>query len=77
LSTHGFGLAEAIELARALGGLPPRCVVYAIEGSSFEEGAALSPPVVAAAAEVARRLCGEIIALGEMKGRPLCTNPRS
>jgi hydrogenase maturation protease len=60
LSTHGFGLAEAIELARVLGQLPPRCVVYAIEAARFEAGAALSPPVRAAAAEVARRLCIEI-----------------
>ena len=29
-STHGIGLPEAIELARALGMLPRRCVVYAI-----------------------------------------------
>ena len=32
LSTHGFGLAEAMELARVLTQLPPYCVVYAIEG---------------------------------------------
>ena len=45
LSTHGFGLAEAVELGRALGRLPPACVVYAIEGLSFEAGAPLSPAV--------------------------------
>jgi hydrogenase maturation protease len=60
LSTHGFGLAEAIELARALGRLPPRCIVYAIEGDLFESGAPLSPPVAAAVADVARRLRAEI-----------------
>ena len=27
-STHGMGLPDAIELARALGTLPPRCIVY-------------------------------------------------
>jgi hydrogenase maturation protease len=48
MSTHGFGLAEAIELARALGQLPRRCVVYAIEGRSFEIGDPLSPEVEAA-----------------------------
>lgn len=56
LSSHGFGLAETIELARALGRLPPTCVVYAIEGASFELGAPLSPPVAAAVAAVAERL---------------------
>ena len=60
VSTHGFGLAEAIELARALGQLPPRCIVYAIEGGSFETGAPLSPPAQAAVAEVSRRLSAEI-----------------
>jgi hydrogenase maturation protease len=60
VSTHGFGLAEAIELARALGQLPPRCVVYAIEGGTFEAGAPLSPPVAAAVGDVARRLLAEV-----------------
>jgi hydrogenase maturation protease len=60
LSTHGFGLAAAVELARALGQLPPRCVIYAIEGASFETGAPLSPPVAAAVADVVRRLRAEI-----------------
>lgn len=56
LSTHGFGLAEAVELARALGQLPPLCVVHAIEGASFETGAAPSPAVALAVGEVAGRL---------------------
>jgi len=61
LSTHGLGLAEAIELARALGALPPRCVVYAIEGASFEAGAPLTPAVSDAVADVALRLEAEIV----------------
>jgi hydrogenase maturation protease len=59
-STHGFGLASAIEFARALGQLPRRAIVYAIEGTSFEAGAPLSPPVVAAVPEAVRRLYAEI-----------------
>jgi len=70
LSTHGFGLAEAIELARALGQLPPRCVVYAIEGISFEAGAPLSPAVAAAVAAVAARLRTEV-ASDEVSGEQL------
>lgn len=58
-STHGMGVADAIELARALGELPARCVVYAVEGQSFETGAPLSAPVEAAAAEVIRRVRAE------------------
>jgi hydrogenase maturation protease len=61
MSTHGFGLAEAIELGRALGQLPPCCIVYAIEGASFETGAPLSGPVVVAVADVAGQLRAEIV----------------
>ena len=45
-STHAFGVADAIELARALGRLPARVDVYAVEGAEFAVGAGLSPPVV-------------------------------
>jgi hydrogenase maturation protease len=62
LSTHGFGPAAAVELARALGRLPRQCIVYAIEGASFETGALLSPRVAAAVAEVARHLRDEMAA---------------
>ena len=60
-STHGFGLSEALELARALGALPPGCVVYAIEGENFTFGAALSPNVAAAVEIVADRLRADIL----------------
>ena len=59
LSTHGFGLVEAIELARVLGSLPERCVVYAIEARSFDLGAALSAEVAAAADDVVERVLAE------------------
>ncbi|MHB1872583.1 MAG: hydrogenase maturation protease [Steroidobacteraceae bacterium] len=55
-SSHGLGLAEALELARALGVLPARCVVYGIEGRSYEAGEPLSVPVRAAVESVARRI---------------------
>jgi hydrogenase maturation protease len=45
MSSHGFGVPQAIELARALGSLPARCRVYAIEGSVFDTGAPLSDDV--------------------------------
>jgi hydrogenase maturation protease len=60
-STHGLGLAEALELARTLGALPPCCVVYAIEGESFQIGAPMSLPVAAAVPVVADRLCRDIM----------------
>lgn len=59
-STHGLGLGEAVELARALGSLPPRCIVYAIEGQDFAPGAPLSPAVADAVAEAGGKLSREI-----------------
>jgi hydrogenase maturation protease len=44
-STHAMGLPEAVELARELGRLPKRLVVYGIEGQSWEAGEGLSEPV--------------------------------
>lgn len=45
VSTHALGLPEAVELARELGRLPGRLIVYGIEGESFETGEGLSYPV--------------------------------
>ena len=44
-STHAVGLAAAIELGRALDRLPPRLVVFGIEGERFEAGTELTPRV--------------------------------
>jgi hydrogenase maturation protease len=59
-STHLLGVAEAVELARALGRLPQRTIVYGIEGGSFDTGAPLSEAVRAAAAEVAASIRREL-----------------
>lgn len=47
-STHAFGVGEAIELARALGRLPERVVVYGVEGATFSAGVGLTERVAAA-----------------------------
>lgn len=52
-STHALGLAEAVELARSLGRLPARVLVYGIEGAGFAFGKGLGPEVEAAVAHVA------------------------
>lgn len=44
-STHAIGIAETIELARALGRLPRRVRVYGIEGGGFATGAGLTTAV--------------------------------
>ncbi len=59
-STHGFGLAQAVGLARVLGTLPPEVVVYAIEGEDFSPGSGLSAPVRRAVADCSRRVCEEL-----------------
>jgi hydrogenase maturation protease len=56
LSSHGLGLHHALELARALGSLPRACLVYAIEGASFETGARLSLATATAAERLAREI---------------------
>ena len=61
-STHHFGLGEAVELARALGRLPERVVVYGIEGASFDTGETLSAVVREAAARVAEAIAEEVAA---------------
>ena len=59
-STHTFSVAEAIELARALGRLPRRLIVYGVEGKTFEAGPGLSPEVEKAAQEVVERVLGDL-----------------
>jgi hydrogenase maturation protease len=61
-STHAFGLAEAVELARALGRLPGHTVVFGIEGARFEAGDELSPEVAAAVPGVAESVREEVAA---------------
>ena len=51
-STHRFGLAEAVETARALGLLPKSLFVHGIEGGEFGAGTQLTGPV----REAAKRL---------------------
>ena len=72
-STHGLGLAEAIELARALDRLPSRTIVYGIEGSSFSAGAPLDPAVERAIDETLTRVMAEL-AVASPTGAP-CNPP--
>jgi hydrogenase maturation protease len=65
LSSHAFGLGEAVALARALGLAPRHIVVYAIEGESFETGAPISDRVAAAIAPAAERVATEATTLQE------------
>jgi hydrogenase maturation protease len=55
-SSHSFGVAEAIELARSLHQLPEHLVVYGIEGGKFDAGVGLSFEVEQAVGEVVNRI---------------------
>ena len=59
-STHAFGVAEAIELARALKQLPKNLIVHGIEGKCFEAGIGLSLEVEKSAQEVVKRVQQDI-----------------
>jgi|SRR5579871_1843154 len=61
-STHGVGLAEAIELSRVLGCLPRKLRVYGIEGQHFEMGAEVSDKVKQAVETVVRSINAEVTA---------------
>ena len=58
-STHAFGVGEVIELARALGRLPGRVIVYGVEGAEFAACDGLSPAVAAAVEPLAAELIEE------------------
>jgi len=59
-STHAFGVAEAVGLARTLGLLPPRVIAYAIEGADFDPGAPVSAMVAASVDAVVARVAAEV-----------------
>jgi len=69
-STHGLGVAEAIELAHVLDRLPTRLRVYGVEGGRFEPGAGVSPEVLRAVEEVVRRIIADVRALHHDRPNP-------
>lgn len=62
-SSHAFGLADVVELARTLERAPRDIIVYAVEGGCFDRGAPMSAAVTAAAGEVAERVIAEVAGL--------------
>jgi hydrogenase maturation protease len=59
-SSHAFGVAGAIELARSLGNLPEYLLVLGVEAQQFETGAPISPMVQRAAEDLLQILPAEI-----------------
>ena len=62
VSGHTLGVAEGLELARALGVLPPTVWIYVIAGGDFGYGAALTAPVEAAVSTVADQIRADVAA---------------
>ncbi len=60
LSVHGFGLAEAFDIARQLGKLPPRTLIVGVEPQRIEINQGLSPAVAAAVPRVISIIKAEV-----------------
>jgi hydrogenase maturation protease len=60
VSSHGFGVAQAVGLAQALGGLPARLVLYGIEAADFAPGTPPCAPVRGGVARVVELLLEEL-----------------
>ena len=60
VSSHLFGLSEAVEVSRAMGLLPGQLFVCGIEAASFGYGEALSPDVETAVGIAVERILREV-----------------
>jgi hydrogenase maturation protease len=56
VSSHGIGLGDTVELARALGRLPARLAVLAVVGREFGFGTELTAEVAIAVADLVERV---------------------
>lgn len=59
-STHAVGVADVLELGRAVGKAPRRVIVLGVEGVAFGMGDELTPAVAAAVDEVAATALAEL-----------------
>jgi len=59
-SSHAFGVAEAVELARTLGRLPRRLILCGIEAGEFKEGVGLSDRVLRSVPELVTMIQEEL-----------------
>jgi hydrogenase maturation protease len=59
-STHALGVGDAVELARALGRLPARIVVFGVEGIRFPAREGMSPAVTDAVERASAAVLEEV-----------------
>ncbi|BAV34412.1 hydrogenase [Sulfuricaulis limicola] len=62
-SSHGFGIASAIGLARALGNMPSRLLLRGVEADPGWSGSGLSPGVAATLPAFVRDIAEEALSL--------------
>jgi hydrogenase maturation protease len=61
-STHALGIGDALELARALGRLPRRTIVFGVEGRDFVAHDGMTPAVAEGVARASATLLEEVTA---------------
>jgi hypothetical protein len=72
-AAHGLDLGEAVELARVLGRLPARLVLYAVEVVEVGFGRGLTTAVAAAGDLLATHIAAEVTADHRHRGAPATT----
>lgn len=60
-STHAISVSQAVALARELGQLPRRLIVYGVEGSCFETGRPPGSEVLRGVEEVAVSIAADLL----------------
>jgi hydrogenase maturation protease len=60
VSSHGLGLGEAVSLGRALGRMPGRLIVHAVQAADVGHGTGLTPAVSAAAAALTEAVLRDV-----------------
>jgi hydrogenase maturation protease len=60
VSSHGLGLGEAVGLAQALGRMPGRLIVHAVEAADLGTGTGLSPEIAGVAEELAAAVLADL-----------------
>lgn len=58
-STHGFGIQQAVALAKSFNQLPSRLILYAIQGENYSMSHGLSPLVAQSAQAVIEAILSE------------------
>jgi hydrogenase maturation protease len=72
-STHGLGLLEAVELARAVGRLPKRLQIFGIEGDDFGFGTKISTELLPAIEDVVELILARVRSAVTRVPAAICT----